>query len=121
MACCAPPCGRLASLSSVEGRDLAAEVRRGETSYALRDDVGLLAEGPADELATGLGVVVEALRRDGDDPGALGQGEAQLAAVGPAEVRHVGGREVGALRHARLEAGLGEPVAQQVAPRLQVA
>ena len=64
----------------------AREVGGREASYALADDVGLLAERPAHQLPPGLGVVVEPLRGDRDDAGALGEGQAELATVGPAEV-----------------------------------
>ena len=54
--------------------------------YALGDDVRLLAERPPHELAARLRVVVEALRRDRNHPGPLGERERELATVGPAEV-----------------------------------
>ncbi len=71
-------------------------------------------------MASGVLVVVEALRRDGDHAGPLRQRQAERPAVVPAEVADVGGGEVGALRHPGRQAGVGESGDEEVASRLEV-
>jgi hypothetical protein len=84
------------------------------------EDLGLFAEGPADQGAAGFGVVVEDLVGDGDDAGAFGEHAAEVDAVGVAEGADIGGDEIGALRAVDAEAELFEAVAEQVAAGLQV-
>ncbi len=55
-----------------------------------------------------------------DDPGPLGQRQAELEAVAPAEVGGVGEGEVGALRHPRVEPEPAQTRAQQVAALLEI-
>ena len=71
----------------------------------LDDQVLLLAERPPDQVAAVLGaVLVEDLGRDRHHLGALGHGGAERDPVGVPERGHVGGHEVGALRHVHLQA-----------------
>ena len=89
----------------------------------LDDQVLLLAERPPDQVAALLGaVLVEDLGRDRHHLRALGHGGAERDAVGVPERGHVGGHEVGALRHVHLQAQRVEAVAEEVAaPREVVA
>src|ERR1700730_465369 len=93
----------------------------GQPAQGLGQHLGLLAEGEADVTAGRFGVVVEDGGRDGDDARAVGQGPAELHAVGVAQRPDVGGNEVGALRLIDLEADLAQPGAEQVALGHQVA
>ena len=70
--------------------------------------------------APAVDVVVEDLVRDRDDPGDLGQGAAELHAVGEAERTDVGGGEVRALRHEHLEPERRQAVAELVSLRLHL-
>ena len=84
------------------------------------EDFGLFAEGPADEGAAEVLVVVEDLVGDGYDAGAFGELAAEGDAVGVTEGADVGGDEVRALGAVDLEAEVGEAVAEEVAAGLQV-
>ena len=66
------------------------ELRRREAAQPLLDDLGLLAERPAHQLAARLGVVVEDLARDGHHPGPLREGEEDRIGVTIPEERDKG-------------------------------
>src|SRR5690349_17330528 len=93
----------------------------GQPAQGFGQHLGLLAEGEADVTAGRFGVVVEDGGRDGDHARAVGQGPAELHAVGVAQGLYVSGDEVGALRLVDLEADLAQPGAEQVALGHQVA